>query len=780
MVSAHTLLDIIRNSVPADATLSDSLSPNTAKTAAILRTLMNPPQSPDLRKTILLAHHTVKQFAVVVDKRIVLLTLPTMASDTSGNPLLLGGMGDTLSNLTPMSVPTDDFFSFVLTLVPANDAESNNLLVLTADPTLLADPSAAEDEDAPDPTRLQFAFTGAEDAPTFVALPLALPIPFGTKFPETIDLATVANLSELTEYELGRIWYKGVRYLFTTTNGSSLHEAAHLFTPSDLEIPTTWNLRLAPTVKMGAAPIAPWDAQYDQCRSILDAEVQAACLRLTSDTVLPSSPTLGPQSPVQLDLVAEAVAGAVSGLLEHRAHTEVLTSAEKEHQVDCREVIARYKLLGAYVSTSVDAAGGTPTISVIYPELTPAFSKCLKHTNREKARDALVEDLARYLDVIRRSLNVFLSDCTLTTEQVDAVFVGCLRRGAWATRPVTIDPESVKDKLGVIHLASIPISCTEYTTRVENLRALKLQEYVEEDKSKRATKVKELYRWGETDSPEALKHIFSNIFALLNFMFVDVELHPPALWTGMTKLYEILFQTADGDTWLRQHRSSPHLFHHLVIEMQILLNLFTVIPASVEYRDAVLAGRAIHPQVYLDAIEQSSILAAGVRAVAHTMSLDSKYSVIPPSVHLFGNQPARLTTPERKKKEPPTPELKSSTPKQEKQGRKPKPEADKSKIDMDKKKGMCTYLGPGKPPVPPIWCPNPQDPTGNPVRPCANWLYRGYACTFKTCRFAHINRVADVGDTANQAKFRTWVGETDNVAFAAAVPAPTNTEAASG
>ena len=114
-----------------------------------------------------------KQFYVLFQNKITILTRPTTATDTNLRPVYLASLGDQLDIPFPVRIPAQDFDGYFVTLASRSNATLYNLPTSMDNPVVLDGPPG-ENTPAPGLQRIHWPpINEVSEGPAIVALPLA-------------------------------------------------------------------------------------------------------------------------------------------------------------------------------------------------------------------------------------------------------------------------------------------------------------------------------------------------------------------------------------------------------------------------------------------------------------------------------------------------------------------------------------------------------------------------------------------------------------------------------
>ena len=167
----------------------------------------------------------------------------------------------------------------------------------------------------------------------------------------------------------------------------------------------------------------------------------------------------------------------------------------------------------------------------------------------------------------------------------------------WEHQHTVLHPEGVKTHFGIHHLAPPRTWTAAYKSRLEGAIKLIQQEQVEEDKSKCATKVTEIYHMGRMGSLEDINKTIGNFFALMHCIIIVDPAFPPLIWTEIAEFDKIL-RTDVGRTWADMHRNMKEVLFNVLQDIQSTLTDFVAESRKQGYKNAISAGKNISPQVF--------------------------------------------------------------------------------------------------------------------------------------------------------------------------------------
>ncbi len=206
------------------------------------------------------------------------------------------------------------------------------------------------------------------------------------------------------------------------------------------------------------------------------------------------------------------------------------------------------------------------------------------------------------------------------------------KRAHWADRPLSIEPDSIKDKLGIYHFAPPRIGSYEYEQRVANGCKIFRQEFVGEDKSRISAKAHDLDHTGKMESDTDLHSTIANFAAIATF--ITTHASKSELWKMVERLHDVWLHP-DGRVWLAHHLSShKYIVAAIVLQFQQVVGLYVKIANSLDYRQAVKTNKQIDPRVYQEANERAKHIVSSMNNLIPGMTL-GPFVIEPVACRLF-------------------------------------------------------------------------------------------------------------------------------------------------
>jgi hypothetical protein len=177
------------------------------------------------------------------------------------------------------------------------------------------------------------------------------------------------------------------------------------------------------------------------------------------------------------DIVKAAIATPGPAIKEAQSRTD------RETHKAIQDAVARYQLMFAGLTTTADPNDNdVKIITVDLPAISEVFKEIIDTTKVSEAVRMTQEQFTYHL--AQRSTSKTFHDASMNynAKALDAPKVTALKRAHWADRPLSIEPDSIKDKLGIYHFAPPRIESYKYEQRVANGSKIFRQEIVGEDR----------------------------------------------------------------------------------------------------------------------------------------------------------------------------------------------------------------------------------------------------------------------------------------------------------
>ena len=699
------------------------------------------------RKMLQFDQHVVSQYVFCgEDRSLLLLTCPKLAT-IRGTPVIIGSLGDVLSDITPISIPVADFRNRVAALIPKAFAAQHGCPTHSRGPDLVPPPVEDDDEEAEASyERLHFqpASPHPDDLPVIALIPVCFPWPLGLPFPSgaTIDGVYPEADSQFPAFEAQR---KAFTYLLANNDGMSVFhgDLFHLgdgndqLNPAELE-PFGITDRVIPSFTM----LLPTSAEYKRVKSEVGEVTKAAYWRLgTQMPALDESSTSPPPPPNNMG--TDAII----------AITEALKSSKSQKDTENAEKAAVttsfYQLLTASVNDE-----GNLELGVIHPQ----FLKIIKLSNNQQAMDAMQARMAARQRETAGSDNAFDERVNYPKEAIGLLLCTLLRSGKLLDESANKEPDLCKLLANFYNFGRPQTHSVAFKAAVSQGMLSSIQETVDEHQSKRAAKATEL------PLTCAMRDLHDVRVAIANLRFffsiVAENFDRSELWKAF-KHYDAFLKDPKTSHFCSKFRDVPQVVLNLFTLGQDILALFVVVANMSDLQLAVQNKQPIDGIVLKNAVRmtdrlmdryQSDVFACTLRelgTVSHSASLFQHLRIKQGAT--FGDS----VSPQDSSKAAGNKRIRTDA--DSKAGDKRQAAAS----DVAKTKGFLVWSGKGNPPQLEVF----YDYNGRNARLCAPFICRGAACPRKTCSSHHPASVNALPQAQREVLAKT-VSITDGLEFA--------------
>jgi hypothetical protein len=128
-------------------------------------------------------------------------------------------------------------------------------------------------------------------------------------------------------------------------------------------------------------------------------------------------------------------------------------------------------------------------ISVVPRDPTPQFEAFLKTHHATKATSLLQDHLQSHQEANSQSDKLLDGLANLDPHIFDTAMALALHKYLWAKEVPTLNPDSIKDKIGIYHIAGARKMSMAWKKRVDQGCTLMRQENLQEVKSRRKKKI---------------------------------------------------------------------------------------------------------------------------------------------------------------------------------------------------------------------------------------------------------------------------------------------------
>ena len=598
---------------------SQARQPNSAIFKTVLETFSNDTLE-ERREQILRDSAYVAQFACPWNDKVGFLTRPEFTTK-DGNTVILGSYSDQIGNVYPVLLSTNQFQGFFTTLVRKDDALEFGLVQHPSPPDTIPGPppagnppgaaapsgtstrrsnrtTTADDGSAspapaapaapPGPVqasldRLNFDSPSEEDqhSPVLVALPVLLPLPPGTTFPENTPFSSPRDTFR-TSSRLFEVWLQGYNYVLTHNDGFSVTKGGPLFHLPHFSSadPFSGFTILDKVDAIAPIPVAPFETLGAQCTKTLTL--------FADDTWWTLGATTTPPSPTPAGGPAPAPRAADDD--EHLPSPAQPTSAKEQAQArTAATVAAGYRLAFARLP---DPEVDTDLQHVVLPKIHPDFLQVLQSP---KPQDACVEfrQFLTGLIALANSSDLALSrDVTLEPSIATLAFVNCARSYHWLDLPLASATKTLVDTmLGFLHLLTPDRQALLAQVSKESSMGPVVLSHVADDKAQfEASKKSTLYIRGRHSSGRDMYHAICN-FILLAQAFVDAS--GSSMLVKKLKRYADLLTSAPGRRFFDTYRDFPYLSLHIYQDIQHILTIYFQVGQSHTLRSLIKDGKSV-------------------------------------------------------------------------------------------------------------------------------------------------------------------------------------------
>jgi hypothetical protein len=391
-------------------------------------------------------------------------------------------------------------------------ATKYNLPVLAADPLTREPPPPSTIGAGPD--CLHYIFTDPTFAPVIAVLPATFSVPIGIPAPLGWDFSTPKISKAAFPCEAGRAWIKSVTHLLTHHAGQSILSDPTIFTLTDLDLALFTGHDLVPLVSTDYAMLNPTEEQYGFVLAVGEA--------ITARRQVGPHPVIATKTP---NAALERQARVMNGIIKATIATPGPAIKEAQSRTDCethkaiQDAVARYQLMFAGLTTTANPNDNdVKIITVGLPAISEVFKEILDTAKVSEAVRMTQEQFTYHLAQRSTSKNFHDASMNYDAKALDAPKATALKRAHWADRPLSIKPDSIKDKLGIYHFAPPRIGSYEYEQRTANGCKIFRQEIVGEDKSCIIAKAHNLDHTGKMDSDTDLHSTIANFSAIATFI----------------------------------------------------------------------------------------------------------------------------------------------------------------------------------------------------------------------------------------------------------------------
>jgi hypothetical protein len=303
--------------------------------------------------------------------------------------------------------------------------------------------------------------------------------------------------------------------------------------------------------------------------------------------------------------------------------------------------LARYRLMLARLEESPDPNDPDLMITtVVLPDINPIWASILETSKVPDAVRTTKEQFGCHTHQRAQSRDFHDRSSNFNPKAINGPFVTALKRASWADKNVSQEPESLKDQIGLYHLAPPHTGAVEYEARVAAELVTYRQEYVGESKTRINAKAHNLDCSGRLESVTDFNSRIGN-FAMI-IMFIAENAKDSELWKAISKFHDI-YLDSDGKAWLGAHLGAhKYIIAAVILEFQQVIAIYVRIANNLKYRLAVQGKQRINPQAYRDANEKSRHVITTMTNLIPGVTLGHLITEPSACKHFYvGNQAAR-------------------------------------------------------------------------------------------------------------------------------------------
>jgi hypothetical protein len=219
-----------------------------------------------------------------------------------------------------------------------------------------------------------------------------------------------------------RAWIKAVAHLLTYHAGQPILSNPTVFKTTDLNLAPFAGHGMAPNVSIDYVMLNPTEEQY---RFVLNVKRGSINMNEIIKIATPGPSTKEPQSHIN-----------------------------RETHKTVQDTVTQYQLMFTRLtSTAAPKDTNVQIISVNLPAISNVFKEILNTTKVSKVVRMTQEQFTYHLT--QRSTSKTLHDASVNynAKALNAPKVTALKRAHWADHPLSIEPDSIKDRVGIYHFA---------------------------------------------------------------------------------------------------------------------------------------------------------------------------------------------------------------------------------------------------------------------------------------------------------------------------------------
>ena len=518
-------------------------------------------------------------------------------------------------------------------------------------------PAEGIEPEAAGPDRIKLVISNPDEVPCFVAIPKVFPFPIGHSLPVELTTSEIFVPADSTptesSLEVFNLWLETMKYGVQHLRNYSIHVTDTLFVYNAIEKGDFKADKLASQFTTVVTYLTQDEDLYYQVQRYAESEKRKAASAFGSHTNVPPSSTtpsvistggdhdtiLAATTPPRTDGDLKSIFQGFSQALVDSSVKSSLSSAKRKRVAEAKDSAVFYQIMFASVTEALQEDGSTQKVltkAVLNPLFESGVLQAIKNSKATRTFQSILETTAAEMTV---SSNRFAASSHFVPWLFDQPMTAALRASMWEHRHTVLHPEGIKTHFGLHHLAPPRTWTAAYKSRLEGAVKLIQQEQVEEDKSKCATKVTEIYQMGRMGTLADLNETIGNFYALMHCIIMVNPDFPPLIWTEIEKFDKIL-RTDVGRDWADLHRNIKEVLFNVLQDIQSTIAGFVAESRKQGYKNAISAGENISPQVFDMASHQGQEFRRNLQTAVGMMTA-GHYEEVPITNSLFQPAPPR-------------------------------------------------------------------------------------------------------------------------------------------
>jgi hypothetical protein len=521
-----------------------------------------------------------------------------LSTDSNNQSRIIGSYGDDDNNLAPISIPGNLLRDSTSALVAIIIAARYNLPALEADPLNLDAPEEAEAD------RFHYIFEDPAYAPSIALVPVAFPVPRGIEPPIGWDLSSGAVMTEADfANDAGRAWVKAVTHVVNHQANKPIHLDQSVFDLAGLALDPFLDFSIANDITSPYKMLSPADPQYNYVLNIARKNIHQA--RLLAPALAPGNTTPAANAnshataqDAALQRQADSLSSVVTAVLAATTKPSPdppQSRTDRETGKTNADSLARYGLMLARLEESPDPNDPDRTITtVVLPDINPVWASILETSKLPDAVRTTKEKFGYHTHQRAQSRDFHDRSSDFNPKAINGPFVTALKRASWADKNVSQEPESLKDQIGLYHLAPPRTGTVEYEARVAAELVTYRQEYVGESKTRTNAKAHNLDYSGRLESVTDFNSTIGNFAMIITFIAENAK--DSELWKAISKFHDI-YLDSDGKAWLGAHLGAhKYIVAAVILEFQQVIAIYVRIATTSSTASPCKANSASIPK----------------------------------------------------------------------------------------------------------------------------------------------------------------------------------------